>query len=486
MVALYALLFGTLVVLRHASFVTQTWDLGIFVQTFWNASHGRGLVNTIEQVPHHLGVHFSPVLYLLVPGYALFQGLSAQAGLYYLLLVQTLALALGAWPLYLLAKRILARYGVVSSFWPLALSAGYLLSPSLHALNLFDFHEAALIVPLLLGALYFLDAEKWLSAGLFLVLSAGVKEEAPLVILFVGLFLLVTARHSLAEPPASVRTRRMIAGGIALCALLYFFLVIKVFMPAEGGALFRIDRYAELGETGSAIITTVFTNPLLLLHTVATLPKVTYVFWLLLPVLFLPLLSWRALLLLVPGLAENLLTNYAPQFSGLYHYDAMLIPGMFVATIYGVGALLTRFPQKEKIFCALFLGTLGIGFLAHSPIRLTQFPTDYFTTTPQTSAYQNLVRLVPPTVSVSAHTNLVPHLASREKVYVAGAEPEQTDVVLLNTADLFGFGSEEVFANYLKRYETSGNYNLYVFDDRYIVLLNKKLQVKGLPAQAKQ
>ncbi|MDO8620096.1 MAG: DUF2079 domain-containing protein [bacterium] len=486
-IALYTVVFGTLTALRHYHFATQAWDLGIFTQSFWNASHGRGLINTIEQVSNHLGVHFSPILFLLVPGYAFFQALFQEGGQYYLLIVQTLALALGAWPLFLLAKKILSERGIVSSFWPRWVVVAYLLYPPLHALQMYDFHEVAFFVSLFLFALYFLEKRNWLWSAVFLTLSALVKEDAILVVLFAGLFLLANRTASSLPPPSvSPHRKNIIAGSIVVLALIYFFLVIKVFMPAEGGGLFRIDRYANLGNTGTEIAGSIALNPLLLIQTVATPQKATYVFWLLLPLLFLPLLSWRALILLIPGLAENLLTNYSPQFGSEYHYDALLIPGLFLGAIYGAGFFLSRFPNREKQLRVLFLCAILLGFLVRSPLRPTAFPTDYFRTTPREEAYRNLVRLVPPEVSVSAHTNLVPHLANRAKIYFAGFEPELSDIALLNTEDLFGFASAEAMNIYITRYEKSGQYNLYVFDDRYVVLVNKKLKVVGLPAEAKQ
>src|SRR3989344_9055182 len=116
----YMVIFGTLTALRHANFETQAWDLGIFEQTLWNTAHGRILQNTIEEIPHHLGIHMSPFLFLLVPGFLLFPSP------YYLLIIQTIILAAGAIPAYLLAHRLLR-----STRWGLFFAALYLLYPPL-------------------------------------------------------------------------------------------------------------------------------------------------------------------------------------------------------------------------------------------------------------------------------------------------------------------------------------------------------------------
>src|SRR3989344_6232638 len=177
MILFYIVVFGVVTSLRHYNFQTQTWDLAAFVQSIWSAAHGRGLVNTLEQVPNHLGLHFSPFLFLLAPFYRIFESP------YLLLVIQTIGLALGALPLYFLAKRHLP------SFWPLFISGAYLLYSPLHWANMYDFHEITFFIPLLLAALYFLEMEKWLWGGIFLTLAASVKEDAILAVIFVGLFL---------------------------------------------------------------------------------------------------------------------------------------------------------------------------------------------------------------------------------------------------------------------------------------------------------
>jgi uncharacterized membrane protein len=433
----------------------------------------------MEQVPNHLGVHFSPFLFLLVPGYALFQVLSAHAGPYYLLITQTLALALGAWPLFLLVKKILAERNS-AAWWALALVVAYLLYPSLHWLNLFDFHEAAFFVPTLLGALYFLEVKRWAWAGVFLAVAATVKEDMVLGVLFVGLFVLVqaVARKSTTSS-LPVQRRAGIRAGIIVVtsAAVYFLLVVKVFMPAAGGELFRIDRYANLGETPLVMVGNAVKHPLLIPETVFTPQKARYVFWLLLPLFFFPLLSWRPVLLLIPGFAENLLTNYPFQFSSLYHYDAILIPGMFLAAAYGIRNALTRWPDKEKYLRAAFVSAVFVGFVFRSPLNPLSFPMSYFRTTPRETAYRNMLRLVPPQASVAAHTNFIPHLTNRREVYFAGFEKKRADIVLLDAGDPFGFGSEEALALYVEDYQQSGEYNSYLFGNRYVVLLNKKIGV---------
>ncbi|MEK7599388.1 MAG: DUF2079 domain-containing protein, partial [Patescibacteria group bacterium] len=69
---LYIVLLGGVSAARHYNFQTQAWDMGIFTQTFWNIAEGRGAINSIEEIPNHFGVHMSPILFILVPGFFIF------------------------------------------------------------------------------------------------------------------------------------------------------------------------------------------------------------------------------------------------------------------------------------------------------------------------------------------------------------------------------------------------------------------------------
>src|SRR2546430_15439939 len=98
----YFLLYSVLSVLRHLTYHSFGFDLGLFDQVFWNTTQGRLFESTMSQalpIPHSLlGDHFSPVFLLVMPFYFAFPHPET------LLVIQTLALALRAWPVYLLAK----------------------------------------------------------------------------------------------------------------------------------------------------------------------------------------------------------------------------------------------------------------------------------------------------------------------------------------------------------------------------------------------
>ena len=441
---------------RHLHFQTQAWDMGIFDQLFWNTIHGRFMEGTLEELPNHFGVHFSPSLLLLTPFYAIFQSP------YTLLLLQVLALTAGAFPIFEIAKRKLPEP------FPLLLAAGYLLSPSLHWITTYDFHEIAFFVPSFLFAWNALESGKLNAAAVFFSLAAGTKEDAILAVLFAGLAIMAMNRGD--------KRLRKFGALLAILSLIYFTAVTKIFMPSFGGGLLRLDRYSHLGNSGIEIVRNILTDPLLIFKTVLTAEKLSYLFWLLIPTAGTALFYLPSTALLIPGLAENLLTNFPAQFSGTYQYDAILLPGIFIASIYGISYFLNRQPEKKNLLSNILILTVVGSYLLRSPVNPVFFPLDIFRSGPETSIYSELVSRVPAGASVSASTNLVPHLSRRKEIYMIGTEfGRPVDFIVIDAGNLSGFADEEMFQAYGDSYMNSGNYVFEEIAGRYFILKRKSL-----------
>lgn len=469
LVALYVVSFGTITAFRHYQFQTQTADLGIFVQNIWNASEGQGLTNSMEELPRHAGVHVSPILYAVALGYRIFPTP------YLLLALQTAALGLGALPLYALARRILQKGHLA-----LLIAVAYLLSPSLGWLNTYDFHPTAFLVPLLFLALYAWDAKRWALGWIALALAATTQEDALPVIAAFGA--LAAIRSSSGAIPQERTALRLRGAAVIALAVLYFAVAVVVIMPDAGGGLLRVDRYRTLGATGTEIVTTVLTKPGTALRELTEAPKLAYAFLVFNAVGFLPLLSPEGMLLLAPGLLENMLTDYIPQISASLHYDAVVIPGLFLGTIYGLRRLLVRFRSMERPLLLTLVVLVVINFVIRHPLSPVHFPTHLFRSTYHREMFREMLRRVPAdeTVSVAAHTHLVPHLAHRTQIYLLGREPDGVDLVLLDATDVFGFGRDD-FRAYVDRYRASPDYQLEALDDRHFIF--RKIARRAYAAQ---
>src|ERR1700730_14677091 len=239
----YFIVYATLSVLRHRSYHSFGFDLGLFDQVFWNTTQGRPFESTMSQalpIPHSLlGDHFSPAFWLLVPFYLAFPHPET------LVVIQTLLLALGAWPVYLLARlKLPAGYPLV---WVVA----YFLFLPLAYVNLDDFHEVALAVAPIGFALYFVETGRRAAFLACLALAFLVKEEMALVGAAFGAYVL------LGKPDWKLGL------GVVAGSLIAFAAMIQVAIPyfANGRSYPYIrERYADVGGSPGGILITIVTD----------------------------------------------------------------------------------------------------------------------------------------------------------------------------------------------------------------------------------
>lgn len=444
--SVYAAAFSALSIARHLAFHTQTWDLGIFEQSFWNTLHGQVMFNNFENA-NHLAVHFSPLLFLLVPFYAIAPGPAA------LLIMQSVAVGSAVIPLYLLAVRRLDR----KTAWVIV--AGYLLFPPLHWLNLFDFHEVAFAIPAFLWALTLLDRGRMLGAAIALAIASSTAENMVLAAAGVGLYLALSQK----------RHRRFGAVVLVSC-LVYFVLIAKIFMPSLGGKIYRLDRYANLGSTPQAIARTVLTQPGTIWETITQPAKLRYLGRLFLPLAFLPLTAPATLIMLIPGLSQNLLTDYGPQFENSYQYDAILIPFLFFGTFVGWRVIAQRMVRQLRVWRYIALGVSCAAFLWWSPLGLRQYPWSQFRPDDRVTALAALRNALPPNAKIAATTNLVPHLTHREGIWMAGTEPiGAPDIIIVDLWETTGFDTPQNLQQYLNLY-AQGGFKSKLAEQRYLIL----------------
>ncbi|MGB5931486.1 MAG: DUF2079 domain-containing protein, partial [Anaerolineae bacterium] len=289
----YCLLFSYLSIAQHESLQTHAFDLGYPDQVVWNTAHGRPFACSLStRGPNCLGEHFSPILALLAPLYWLWPDVRT------LLILQTVVIALGAFPVFWLARERLK-----SDLAGLSFSAAFLLFPALEAANMFDFHAVTLAPSFLLFAFYYLERRRYKVFLLFALLAMACKEEIPLLICMMGLYL------------ALVKREWKLGSLVIVGGLVWFLAAIYIVIPHFNtqGRSHVLSWYAYLGDGPLEIAITVIRNPLLILRTVLTPLKVKYILDLLLPGAFTSLFSPQTLLLLLPSLAINLLSTYPPM-----------------------------------------------------------------------------------------------------------------------------------------------------------------------------
>lgn len=404
--AAYFLLYSTLAVLRHRTYHSFGFDLGLFDQVFWNTTQGRPLESTMSQalpVPHSLlGDHFSPAFWLLVPFYYAYPHPET------LLVIQTAALALGAWPVYLLAQlKLPAGYR-------LAWVAAYFLFLPLAFISTYDFHEVALAVAPLGFALYFLERGR---IGWFLLSLAStflIKEEMPLVGTGFGAYVLLSKRDW------------KLGLGVLAGSLLAFAAIIQAAIPYFGGGRpypYIAGRYGQVGGSPLGILRTLVSDPARIARVLLQPKKVYFVTGLFGPVLGLSALAGWASVVLLPTLGYLLLSSYEPQYSFTSQYSAPLIPLVLGTSILALARLreLARKRAMAAVMVSSFFFSWAYGDLPFS----RKFNPGQFQPETRYAAFLPALARIPPGARVSAENGFPSHLSERRYIYDYGYEGVQ-------------------------------------------------------------
>ena len=342
---LATILFGTLALVRHWTFHSTASDLAVFDQVLWNTIHGRFMESTMSLArcePHSFfGDHFSPALLLLVPPYALFPHPET------LIVVQTIALALGVWPIYLLTRRSLP-----TSEQRLVWVAAYLLSAPLSFIALYDFHEITLAVAPLGFAMYFLATRRTLPMILGLVVALLAKEEVALIGVGFGVALASQGRW---------RSSAVVIVG----SIVAFVVTLQIIIPAfAAGAPYQyLGRYASLGRDEGEIARTLLLDPLRVLSVLGKGEigsKIVFVLSLFGPGLGLALRSKWALIPSLPTLGYLMLSDYGGEHTLHNQYGAPLIPLALGASILDVAALGERW--RRRVTSGVVVSSLFLAF----------------------------------------------------------------------------------------------------------------------------
>ncbi len=358
----YSLEMSHQAVLRYDTFKATAFDLGNMDQVLWNTIHGRLFQFTNQAIdwygpPTRLAIHFEPIILPLSLLYAF------HADPRILLVFQTLALVSGALPVYLLTRKLIPAWPLLGAL----MATAYLLSPALLGLNIFDFHPVALATPLLLYALLALEYRRYAWFVIACVLAAATKEDVPLAIAMLGV--LVICKYK--APRLGLA---LLIGGV-----LWSVLAFEVIIPHFYGGLQANNfwyRYEELGSSPGQAIINLFVRPWLFFGLFFTMDRVYYLASLLRSTGFLGLLAPEWFLPMLPSLAVNLLSTDPLLYSGVYHYNAAIIPFIMMAAIYGTRRLLAQWQVwcgENELFAAVELaggsGKQSRGGQAQGPRR---------------------------------------------------------------------------------------------------------------------
>ncbi len=342
---------GVWTVCRVRTFSCPTYDMGIFTQMFHNMRETGAPVTTLERdgLLSHFRVHVSPIYYLMLPFYAIFP--SAET----LQILQALVLASAVIPLWLLARR--------RSFSPVgtAIFCALLLTyPAFSGGTSYDLHENVFLTPLLFWLFYFLERRKCWGIALFSILTLLVKEDAAVYVAVVAIWVILEALLH------RDRVQLRIGLTVLLGALTYFLAVTSYLTKYGDGVMtYRYRNFLPDGEKSlTGVVKAVLLSPIKAVYECMDAEKIGFLLQTMLPLLFLPLITrhYERLVLLIPYLLVNLMSDYSYQHDVFFQYTYGATACLFYLTLLNL-ADLRRWATRRNVRLLRY-GTAALSVLA--------------------------------------------------------------------------------------------------------------------------
>ncbi len=421
----YGAYFSAYSIQRHNTFRTHASDLGQMDQALWNTLHGRFLEDTKPdgRQATRLTDHVEPIFLVVSLSYLLYDGVEA------ILVFQSIAIALGALPIYWIARRRLQN-----DWAAIAFAALYLLFPALEAANLAEFHAVTLAPAPLLFAYNYGQEHAWKRFTLCALVALAVKEEIALLVFAMAAWFAMKDMFQVGilPKPEILRQRSGRAWNlkqmnaypvaIALLSLTWFALALLVIVPhfSPAGRSVYVGRYPGVSRDLGKLIGAI--PPLI--ASIFIPDKITYVLQLFASVGFIALLDPLALLLGSPLLLLNVLSSFPAQYSGTFHYSAPVAPYWVIAAMGGAGAasdfLVRKFSMARSralAFVAAPAFVIALGY--HAVAGYTPIGGEFFWSeiTPHQQLLARFANQIPRDASVSTTASLFPHISHRRFLY---------------------------------------------------------------------
>ncbi|MBN1401799.1 MAG: DUF2079 domain-containing protein [Anaerolineae bacterium] len=460
--------FSWLAILRHQTLGSSAMDLGYTDQIVWNTLHGRFLrFTTLENASIDLPLDrfrrtdillAYHVELLLVPISLLYLIWSSPMAL---LVLQAVEVSLGAWPAYLLARRHLHN-----GWAGICFALAYLLAPALEGAMLSDFHAVSLTACLLMWAMYLIHERRLAAFMAVAGVAMLAKEDISLLVIAIGLYLFLWKRE-----------RR---GGLLVMGMgaVWFLVCMQIILPHYNGLSGSpfLHRLAIFGPTLRESLENLRGRPSLLLEWMAKPEIRTYVQGLLQSVGYMPVLYPPVLAIAAPSLAINVFSTWGWTYSEGEHYSVAIMPFLIAAGIYGMGFLSGKLSGRFDVRRGQMAGWLALGMLIvsgihHQRVGISPLSRNY--NPPRVTRHHRLaaefLERIPPDASVSAQSNLYPHLSQREQAYFFPAINDAEYVFLDVTSTSYPLTVQHLYLNarHLLRF---GEYGVLAAKDGYLLL----------------
>ncbi len=432
---LFSALFIFFLAARTYSYCSPCFDMGIFTQMYDNMAETFLPITTVERegALSHFAVHFSPILYLLLPFCYIFKPTDV------LIVAQITVVFSSVYPIWLICRKL--KFSNLNSA---LISILFLLYPAMSSGAFYDFHENAFLAPMILWTMYFLLCEKYIPAFVFALGVLAVKEDAVIYVAFIALYLIFSKKKY-------VKGLLML-----LMAVSYFGIAIYLLSIGGQGNMLSSRYFNLIGYDGSVVdlLTLLILNPALYAIESFTAAKLIYFIPMLLPLAFLPFMTkhpsrW---LLIAPLFVMNMISDYKYQFDLGFQYSFGSGALLFFLAVLNLSDIISkgsdgsegsealhRFSKKAASGLLMFALLASSLFIAARMPSQSSYVKRYFDEKETFEVMDDVLSRIDRSKSVTATSMISTHLYDVDELYhlndiidTSGNPKRQTDLLILD------------------------------------------------------
>ena len=412
-------------VAKHQIFGTACHDFGLFVQMFHSLAKSMQPITTAErdEVMSHFCVHASYIYYLLVPFYKAIPKEST------LLAAQAILAMGGAIPMFLIAKRRDYK-GLALIF----MTFTYIFSIGIVSPCFYDFHENAFLPTLLMWLFYAIDRESTILFWIMTVLVCIVKEDAPLYIMCIGLFLFFEKKGK------KFRWHGLCSTFLSAA---YMLLILRwLTANGDGGKMTNIRFGILMIESDRGIgevIKNVIVDPAYFFSLLIHEDTLNFLLAVMLPLLFLPFITKKLhrFWLMVPFIVMNLVIGAGYGYAANIEYQYIF--GPICLLFYMIFLNLDDIGGKPKHDLAILLGAAAILFFVGMPLHYWDNVDSYESNKATYQQLEDVLDTIPEDACVYATPFFVAHIANRDQLYLYDMNDVDQDAGIIKDMDKIDF-----------------------------------------------
>ena len=407
--ALYIVYLSVVFVYKVKTFDGSTFDIGLFSQMFHRMSTDLTAITTLERdrVLSHFAVHISPIFYLMLPFYKLFPHVET------LEVLQIWVVFSAVIPLRLLLSKLnLSKLAnILTVLW-------FVLLPVLTTAGGYHLHENCFLVPLIFWVFYFIVSEKKWGILISTILLLLVKEDAFIYVISLGMYFLTQNRFNLTN-----KTKQWLVLTEFLLPLLYFALALLILSKfGEGGMVSRFDAFLLKDENGILVVfKNLVLHPSFAISHLFMAKKLGYLFLMLAPLCFLPLLqrNWSTYFLALPLIVINLLPDWPYQYDIGFQYSYGSGALLFIMTLLALEDLkLHKYINEKMVISFIFVGMIFSGTILHRLTQSWSFNIGYYQQNKEKfEAIKYGLEILPENASIVTEGGYTPALRKHRALY---------------------------------------------------------------------